>query len=283
MLAALLIVFREVLEAGLVIGIVLAATRDVPKRGRWVSGGVACGLVGAVAIAFFASSIANSFSGVGQEIFNASILGIAVAMLGWHNVWMARHGKALSQQFKALGSAVAAGDRTLLALALVVGIAVLREGAEVVLFLYGIALSATQSASSMLIGGFGGLALGAALGFLTYRGLLKVPTRHLFAVTSLLIALLAAGMAASAIGYLHQADIITVLADTAWNSSGFIKQDSVLGTLLHALIGYTDRPTQAQIAAYATTLAVIFVLMRLFAHRPAQATAARKLQANSAA
>ncbi len=267
MLAALLIVFREVLEAGLVIGIVLAATRNVPGRGRWIAGGVAFGLAGAVAIAVFASSIANSFSGVGQEIFNASVLGIAVAMLAWHNAWMARHGRALSQQFKALGSAVAAGDRTLLALALVVAVAVLREGAEIVLFLYGIALSATQSASSLLLGGFSGLALGALLGFLTYRGLLKVPARHLFAVTSLLIALLAAGMASSAIGYLQQADIVTVLADTAWNSSGFIKQDSVIGTLLHALIGYTDRPTQAQVAAYATTLAVIFVLMRLCAPR----------------
>jgi high-affinity iron transporter len=270
MLAALLIVFREVLEAGLVIGIVLAATRSVPGRGRWIAGGVACGTAGALALAFFAGSLAESLAGRGQEIFNASVLGIAVAMLAWHNAWMARHGRALSQQFKDLGNAVRNGDRTLLALALVVGIAVLREGAEIVLFLYGIALSATQSASSMLIGGVGGLALGALLGFLTYRGLLKVPTRYLFAVTSLLIALLAAGMASSAIGFLQQADIVTVLGDTAWNSSGFIKQDSVLGTLLHALIGYTDRPTQAQIVAYGATLAAIFVLMRLCAPRQQQ-------------
>lgn len=268
MFAALLIVFREVLEAGLVIGIVLAATRSVVGRGRWISGGVAAGILGALLVAMGAGALADSFSGRGQEIFNASILGVAVAMLAWHNAWMARHGRALSQQFKALGNAVSSGDRTLLALALVVGIAVLREGAEVVLFLYGIALSATQSTSNMLLGGLGGLALGVMLGFLTYRGLLKVPTRHLFAVTSLLIALLAAGMASSAIGFLQQADIVTVLGDTAWNSSGLIKQDSVLGTLLHALIGYTDRPSEAQLMAYAATLAGIFILMRLCAPRP---------------
>ncbi|MBP7251936.1 MAG: FTR1 family protein [Alphaproteobacteria bacterium] len=279
MLAALLIVFREVLEAGLVVGIVLAATRSVTGRGRWIAGGVGVGIAGALALAIFAGSLADSFSGRGQEIFNASILGVAVALLAWHNAWMARHGRALSQQFKALGSAVASGDRTLMALALVVGIAVLREGAEVVLFLYGIALSATQSASSMLLGGLSGLTLGVMLGFLTYRGLLKVPTRHLFAVTSLLIALLAAGMASSAIGFLQQADIVTVLADTAWNSSSFIKQDSVLGTLLHALIGYTDHPSQAQVLAYAATLAAIFVLMRLCA--PHQQLATQPLRSSS--
>lgn len=267
MLAALLIVFREVIEAGLVVGIVLAATRSVPQRGRWVAGGVIGGVLGALTLAYFAGALAEMFSGSGQEIFNASILGVAVLMLAWHNIWMARHGRALSQQFKALGSAVTAGDRTLLALALVVGIAVLREGAEVVLFLYGITLSAAQSPHATLIGGLGGVALGGVFAYGTYRGLLKVPTRHLFAVTSGLIAILAAGMAATAIGFLQQADIVTIWSGTAWNSSTILKQDAPLGVVLHALMGYTERPTQAQIAVYIATLALIFALMKLFAPR----------------
>lgn len=267
MFAALLVVFREVIEAGLIIGIVMAATKGVQDRGRWIAGGVAAGIVGAVLLAMGAGNLATALAGVGQEIFNASVLGLAVLMLAWHNIWMARHGRALSQKFKMLGSDVSEGRRTLLALALVVGIAVLREGAEIVLFMYGIALSASTTMAQMLIGGFGGLALGVALGMATYWGLLKIPTRHLFAVTSAMIALLASGMAASSIGYLQQADIIGVLTKTMWNSSAILDQDSLLGTLLHAMIGYIAQPTQAQVLAYAVTLATIFILMRVCAPR----------------
>lgn len=267
MFAALLVVFREVIEAGLIIGIVMAATKGVQDRGRWIAGGVAAGIVGAVLLALGAGSLATALAGVGQEIFNASVLGLAVLMLAWHNIWMARHGRALSQKFKMLGSDVSEGRRTLLALALVVGIAVLREGAEILLFMYGIALSASTTMAQMLIGGFGGLALGVALGMATYWGLLKIPTRHLFAVTSAMIALLASGMAASSIGYLQQADIIGILTKTMWNSSTILDQNSLLGTLLHAMIGYIAQPTQAQVLAYALTLATIFILMRVCAPR----------------
>lgn len=277
MLAALLIVFREVLEAGLIIGIVLAATRGVSHRGRWVASGVGAGILGAALVALFTESLSTAMDGVGQDIFNAAVLGIAVAMLAWHNIWMARHGRALTQQFRSLGQAVSEGSRTLLALAIVIAVAVLREGAEIVLFLYGIALSAKAGFQQILLGGLGGLALGAALGYGTYRGLLKIPSRHLFTVTSWLIALLAAGMAANAVGYLHQAEIVAVLDRTAWNTSSFVDQQSAIGALLHALIGYTAQPTQAQVLAYAATLTIIFGLMHLCSPRRTAAIATAQI------
>jgi high-affinity iron transporter len=262
MMAALLLVFREILEASLVIGIVLAATKAIPGRGRWIAGGVAGGVSGALLLAYCASALAASLSGIGQEIFNAAVLGLAVLMLGWHVVWMARHGRALSQNFKALGQDVSAGRRTLLTLACVVGIAVLREGAEIVLFMYGIAASNATGAVPLLLGGLAGLGLGTVVGALTYWGLLKIPVRHVFAVTGVLIALLASGMAAMAVGYLQQADVLTVLSQTAWDSSVWLAQNSVLGTLLHALIGYIEQPTQAQVLAYGVTLSLVLGLTR---------------------
>ena len=96
MLGALIIVFREVIEAGLIIGIVLAVTRGVPGRGHWVAGGVAVAALGAALLAVFAESISSAFEGAGQEMFHASVLGIAVAMLMWHNAWMARHGQEMA-------------------------------------------------------------------------------------------------------------------------------------------------------------------------------------------
>ena len=103
MLAALIIVFREVVEAGLIVGIVLAATEGVAHRRRWIATGVAAGLLGAAIVAAFAQRLSEAFSGTGQELFNAAILIAATVMLGWHNVWMARHGRELSREMKALG------------------------------------------------------------------------------------------------------------------------------------------------------------------------------------
>ena len=138
MFGALIIVFREVIEAGLIIGIVLAATRGVSGRGQWVAGGVVAGALGAGIVALFAEAIADAFEGSGQELFNASVLGAAVVMLMWHTVWMARHGREMAAEMAAVGAAVSAGKRPMTALVVVVGLAVLREGSEVVLFLYGI-------------------------------------------------------------------------------------------------------------------------------------------------
>src|SRR5690349_3583589 len=98
MLSALLIVFREVIEAGLIVGIVLAATKGVPRRGLAISGGVSGGVAGALLVAAFAGELASLFEGSGQELFNATILLLAVVMLTWHNVWMASHGRDMARE-----------------------------------------------------------------------------------------------------------------------------------------------------------------------------------------
>ena len=259
MLGALIIVFREVLEAGLIIGIVLAATRGALGRGNWIAAGVLAGVAGAAIMALFAEAIADAFEGAGQELLNAAVLGAAVVMLMWHNAWMARHGRELAAEMTAVGTAVTTGERPMTALAVVVGLAVLREGSEVVLFLYGVVAIGT-SASALLIGGMLGLAAGAAFTALTYYGLISIPARHIFAVTTVLIALLAAGMAAQAVQFLDAAGMIHVLGQRLWDSSGWLPQDGVAGRLLHTLVGYTDRPTELQLVAYLGTLAAMAVL-----------------------
>ena len=270
MLATLLIVFREVIEAGLIVGIVLAATKGVPRRGLWVSYGVIAGVAGACLVAAFASEIGALFQGSGQELFNASILLLAVGMLTWHNVWMASHGRAIAQEMCEVGRAVASGGRPLAALAIVCGLAVLREGSEIVLFLYGIAASGGTSALGMMAGGILGLLAGAGVSTLMYLGLLTIPARYLFSFTSGLITLLAAGLAAQAVAFLQQAGYVEVLTSTVWDTSWLLSDDSVLGRLLHTLIGYTDRPNGAQVLVYLLTVSFIWGLMRL--QRPSRQT-----------
>jgi len=273
MLATAIIVFREVLEAALIIGIVLAATRGVVKRGAWVSAGAVAGLAGAGLVALFADVISTAVAGAGQEVFNASILFFAVIMLGWHNVWMGRHGRELAQQMNAMGQAVKEGERPMHMLAVVVGIAVLREGSEVVLFLYGIATAQQDQGGHMLAGGVFGLMSGAAVGLMMYLGLLRISSKYLFRVTSWLITLLAAGMAAQAAGFLVQADLLPAIVPTVWNTSAILSQNSIPGRLLQTLIGYTDHPTGTQLLFYVVTLVSIAWLMRAFGGAPTRKTA----------
>ncbi len=268
MIGAAIIVLREVFEAALVIGIVLAATRGIARRGLWVAGGVGLGLVGATLVAGFAGRIAAALEGAGQEIFNAGVLLTATAMLGWHNVWMKRHGAELARQMQAVGREVSAGKSPLSVLLFVVGLAVLREGAEVVLFLYGIAAGGA-GAASLAIGSLLGLALGVGVGAALYFSLLAIPTRQLFAVTSALLLLLAAGMAAQAAGFLVQAGRLPGLVEPLWDSSALVPEHGFLGQLLHALVGYAERPSGMQIVFFAVVALVLAALMRLYASEPA--------------
>jgi high-affinity iron transporter len=261
MLGALIIVFREVVEAGLVIGIVLAATRGIQGRGWWVSLGVLTGVLGASVVAAFAGAISDAFAGSGQELLNAGVLLIAVVSLTWHNVWMAEHGRELVAELRQVGSDVSAGLKPLTALAVVVFVAVMREGSEIVLFLYGIVVSGTSMAS-LLAGGVLGLLGGAAMTGLSYFGLIAIPTRYIFQVTSVLLALLAAGMAAQAIRFLQVAGVVTAFQTKLWDTSWLLSDQSIAGRMLHVLVGYTAKPNGLQLLAYIATLATIVILMR---------------------
>jgi high-affinity iron transporter len=268
MLGALIIVFREVIEAGIIVGILLAVTRGVPGRGRWIAAGVAAGVTGAGLLAVFADQISNALAGVGQELFNASVLAIAVIMLAWHNIWMARHGRELAAQMKEIGAAAAKGSRSLAAVAIVVAVAVLREGSEIVLFLYGIVIAGGASMSGLVAGGLAGLLLGCGVSALTFLGLIKIPGRYLFGVTTVLITFLAAGLAAQSVVFLQQAGVATALEGTVWDTSAILSDSSLLGRVLHTLVGYTDQPSGMQLLVYAITLILIFGLTKAFQPHP---------------
>jgi len=270
MLGALIIVFREVIEAGLIVGIALAVTRGVRGSRPWIAGGVLAGVVGALLVAGFAEQLSAAMAGRGQELFNAGVLGLAVVMLAWHNVWMARHGRELSRELSDVGRAVASGDKTFLALGVVVGVAVLREGAEVALFLYGILISG-ESGLDVVVGGFAGLGLGALVSFLTFYGLVTIPPRRLFAVTSVLVTLLAGGLAAQAVAFLQQAGIVAALSQTLWDTSAVLPDSSLFGRVLHTLIGYSDQPSALQGVAYVATILTIVVATKLAAPAPRRA------------
>jgi high-affinity iron transporter len=260
MLAAALIVFRELIEAALIVTILMAATRGVPRRGSWISLGILCGLAGAGAVAGLTNVISSLFEGAGQEIVNATILFAAVVLIGWHVVWMNIHGRKIAKEMRAACRRVAEGEHHMSALALIAGLAVMREGSEVVLMLQG--LWTTSGAGAMLGGAAIGTAAGLSLSFLMYLGFIALPVARIFALTNVLLVLIASGMAARGANFLTQAGLVPSFGNALWNTEGVLSEQSIVGQILAALIGYISRPSGIEVAAYGVTALMIFLLMQ---------------------
>ncbi len=267
MFAAAIIVFRESLEASLIISIMMAATRGIPMRGRWIVGGILLGLFGATIVASTMEIISNLADGVGQELFNVAILISAVGMLAWHNIWMSVHGKEMAQQISSTANAITDGSRERSVILLVVALAVLREGSETILFLYGVATGGENGMRETLEGGLIGLATGAVVASLLYAGLLRIPLRWFFAVISAFVLLLAASMASQAARLLIQADVLPSLAAPLWDTSSVLSQNTAVGTILHGLVGYEAQPAGMQVLVYVLVLTGIAAATRMMSKK----------------
>jgi high-affinity iron transporter len=258
-----LIIFRETLEAALVITIIAAATRAVPRRSLWIVLGTLIGIVGSGVLAGLTERLADLADGTGTELFNAGVLGLAVLMLAWHHIWMASHGAELARDARKVGTDVSDGVRDLSAIAVLVALTVLREGAESVLFLHGMASGGALGMTEVIGGGLIGVAGGAAVGVVIYFGLMRIPMKSFFNVTGTLLVLLAAGLASRMAGFLIQADWLPPLATPLRDMSAILSTDSILGYMLHVMVGYEPNPSGMQMVFYATTLVVIMYFAAL--------------------
>jgi high-affinity iron transporter len=262
MFATALIVFRETLEAALFVGIVAAATRGVAGRANWLASGVFAGVFGALALAAGADHISALAGGIGQDLVNVGILTLALAMLAWHCIWVSTHGQDMTREARQLGSSLREGRRTPWALMVAVALAVLREGAETVLFVAGLATGGPADPLAMASAVAIGLAAGAGLGLLIYFGLSRVQPRHLFAVTNALILVLAAAIASQLARALTQAGLVELWSAPVWDMSSVLATDSAPGVVLHALAGYDASPSGLQLAFYVATLVIVGVATR---------------------
>lgn len=259
MFATATIVFREILEIALVLGIVMAATRELPGRGRIVLTGLGIGMLCSVLVACFTEAISNAVDGVGQEVFNACVMFTAVGFLGWTVVWMKRHARDISHHLRRVSHDVVEGNRAPYVLVSIIALATLREGTEVVLFTYSLLAAGQATISAILLGSGIGLAGGVVIGFMLYYGLLRAARKHVFSVTSWMLILLTAGMAAQGANYLVAADILPALSQQVWDTSGWISGSSLMGKILSVLIGYSARPNGMELVFYASVMALISI------------------------
>lgn len=266
MWGAALIAFREVFEIAIIVCVVLAATKDLSsKRTKWILVGIVGGLIGATIFAAITQSFAVLTQGGGKQYFNAAILLVAAAMVAWTVIWMKQHAKTITKNLKEVGKSIAEGTTPVYMLAVVIGLAVLREGSEIVLFLYGVVAAGQATWFATIIGGLIGSALGCLFGLLLYHGLLRISIKYLFDVTSVLLTLIAAGMAANAAGKLVKVGALPALMQSVWDTSYILPQHSWLGRFLYILIGYQEHPNGMQVMFYALTLTMIIMTTRRLA------------------
>lgn len=270
MLAPFLIMLREGLEAALIVGIIATYLHQT-GRGAWMHV-VWAGVFLAVAMALFAGAaiqlMAADFPQRGQELFEAAIGFLAVAILTWMVFWMRRTAASVKGDLhRQVGTAVASGA-TGWGLAGIAFLAVAREGLESVFFLLAILQQSPGPAAPL--SALAGLLVSVVIGYLIFRGGLRLNLRRFFRWTGIFILFVAAGILSGALRNLHEAGVWNGLQGVVWDLSSALPVSSVIGTILSGLFGYHDAPTVGEVGIYIAYLAVTLMLFL----RPAKPAAA---------
>ncbi len=268
MLQTAIIVFREVFEIVLIVGIIMAATRGVPSRWKALGIGFLGGIIGSLILSVFTGSISDLADGMGQEYFNAFILFIAAGFIGWTLIWMKRHAREMKAHFKRVGDAVTEGRLPYISLSIIIALAILREGTEISLFLYGQYFAQNATIPELTLGALIGGCGGAIIGALIYFGLVRFSTKFFFRITSWLLTFLVAGMVSQGFGLLSAAGAFESLSFTLWDSSWFLEDRGFTGKAMEALIGYTARPSAIQIIGFLSTLMLLTAALKFSEYRP---------------
>jgi high-affinity iron transporter len=264
--ATFVITLREAFEAALIIGIVYSYLEKIKARDgyRYVTWGGALGVVASVGMGIAVTYLSGPLLDVGPDIITVVVIFAAVGLLTWHAWWMQQHARFIKGDVQHRIDEARAHNR-LWVVGLIAFTGVFREGAETVLFLWGIlAQAGAGSGWGSLAGGVAGVAGAAALGWGIFRGGQHVSLPRFFSVTTAFIMLLAGGLFSNGVGRLQGLGVLPA-SEPLWNISWLLSDKSIAGSFLSGLIGYRSQPTLPEVVAYAAYLIVAWLL--LFARR----------------
>ncbi|QVQ24132.1 FTR1 family iron permease [Achromobacter deleyi] len=275
----LFIVWRESVEALLVVGILYTWLRATPegKRGLpYLWGGVAAGLGLAVALALVLLGVSSWLSDEGQEWFQAIMSLAACALVVQMVVWMKKHGRTLKGELESGARSSVANDNWW-GLLVLVAIAVAREGSETVVFLYG-TVSAGEGGSDMMMLALAGVA-GFAVALLTFwllqLGGKLITWRRFFRVTEILLLLLAGSLLVGGLDHLISLDVLPTIVDPVWDSSWLLSDSTGFGKVLADFAGYRALPALISVLLWVAYWIVVWALLRWVGGKPAPVPAAR--------
>lgn len=250
--SVLIIVWRESLEAVLVVGILYAYLKRVGGTGamRYLAAGVLAGIGLSVALAYVSLKIQSELQGQALAYFQASILFVAAGLITQMVLWMEKHGRHMRRTLEhSLGHAMA--SKRLFGAAIVAALAVAREGAEMVMFLYGLGLAHGQHVlTHLMLGSFFGLGLALLTAWAVARGIRGLNYRLFFRTTGGLLLVLAAGLTVTGVNRLIQMGVLSPLIQPIWNSSWLLNDESTLGHVVASFTGYSAHPSLSAVLAY---------------------------------
>ena len=275
----LFIVWRESVEALLVVGILYTWLRSTPEGARglkYLWGGVAAGLALAVALALVLLGVSSWLSDEGQEWFQAIMSLAACALVVQMVAWMKKHGRTLKGELESGARASVANDNWW-GLFVLVAIAVAREGSETVVFLYG-TVAAGEDGNNMMMLALAGVA-GFAVALLTFwllqLGGKLITWRRFFRVTEILLLLLAGSLLVGGLDHLISLDVLPTIIDPVWDSSWLLSDSTGFGKVLADFAGYRALPALISVLLWVAYWIVVWALLRWVGGKPAPAPAAR--------
>ena len=254
--ATFVVTLREAFEAALLLGIVYTYLDKIGARNdyRYVTLGGILGAVASVLLGVALSVLSGPLLDLGPDVIGTGVVFVAVVVLTWHGWWMRQHARAVKSDVHRRLERAGAGHRVWI-VGTIAFIGVFREGAETVLFLWGLMTQTSVTGWGGFAGGALGIATAAVLGWAIFRGGRHVSLPRFFAVTSVLLLLVAAGLFSTGIGKLEAFGLLPG-SPTLWDTSRVLGDRGGVGGFLAGLVGYRARPSTLEALAYASYLLV---------------------------
>jgi high-affinity iron transporter len=258
--ATFIVTLREAFEAALVLGIIYSYLEKVGARDgvRYLTRGGLLGLLASVAMGIGVSYLSGPLLDIGPDIITLVVIFAAVGLLTWHAWWMQQHARLIKGQVQHRIDEARASNR-LWVVGLIAFTSVFREGAETVLFLWGI-VSEEGAGWGSLIGGIAGIVGAAGLGWAVFRGGQRLSLQRFFSVTTVFIMLLAAGLLSRGIGRMQGMGLLP-FSEPVWNTSWLLSDGSVAGGFLSGLVGYRAQPTLPEVCAYGAYIVIVGLIL----------------------
>jgi len=262
--ATFLITLREAFEASLLLGLVYTYLEKIDGREhfRWVSWGGVLGLLASIGMGIAVSYFSGPLLDLGPDVIGAAILFVAVILLTWHAWWMQQHARGIRGDVEKRIDEARTTQR-LWIVGLIAFTGVFREGAETVVFLWGIMAEATTAAGwGSVAAGVAGVLTAAALGWVIFYGGKSVSLPKFFTITTMLILFLAAGLFSTGLGRLQALGVLPMM-EPLWDTSSILSDRSIVGSFLSGLVGYRARPSLLEVGGYlAYLIGAGFLLFR---------------------
>ena len=270
MIPSFIIVFRETLEAALIVGIIFSYLAKINARGKFkqVWFGVGAGIFASIIAAILFNIIAGGFAGISEKIFEGVTFIMGAVLLTTFILWIMKEEQHIKKLEEKVDFSIT--NKRMLGLFFIVFISILREGIETVIFLQ----SLTKLQDNIFItwiGAISGAIIAVGAGILIYFGEKKIPLKRFFQVTNIILILFAAGMAAYGIHELQEAKIIPTIIEHVYDINPHVVKEGVypvlhekgaIGSIFKGLLGYNGNPSLIEVIAYIAYLLSIFSIWK---------------------